>query len=331
MIRPKITVVVTGGTIDALGRDRLDLSAYQETGDHLTAMQLLARIPEVAEFAAIHLEDPPRVLGPRVSLDDVMAFTCKLQEYLDDPATAGLVVTRGTNTLEEFAYLAHLTLTTNKPVVFVGAMRPASGLGTDGDLNLLRAVQVAADEGAHGQGVLVVLNDRIYSARDVTKTATYRVDAFAGRDLGPLGFADADGRVVLYHSHMRGHTGATRFTADEAPLPRVDILVSYVGADGLLVDAAVAAGARGIVSAGMGAGFPTAKEMDALRRAQAGETVVAISSRVGSGRVTARPAVRQEGFIATDNLVPWKARILLALCLRHEMSIDAIQETFDSH
>src|SRR5262249_44024917 len=141
----------------------------------------------------------------------------------------GVVITHGTNTLEETAYFLTLSLKSDKPVVLVGAMRPASALSSDGYLNLLRGIQVAADPSSCGRGALVVLNDAIYAARDVTKTATYRVQTFQGRDLGPLGYADADNRVVFYHRPDRKHTVETEFDVRELQtLPRVDIVLSYV-------------------------------------------------------------------------------------------------------
>src|SRR5205085_11187690 len=176
-------------------------------------------------------------------------------------------------------------LKTDKPVVIVGSMRPSSALSADGYLNVLNAVRVAADPASAGMGVLVVLNDTIHSARDVTKTATYRVHTFQGRDLGPLGYADADGRVLFYHLPARKHTTQTEFDVRSLEdLPRVDVVVSYVGADGAMIDAVVAAGAQGIVSAGTGAGRPTPLEDEALARAHAHGVVVVQGTRVGSGR-----------------------------------------------
>jgi L-asparaginase len=329
---PTVGVMVTGGTIDALGVDPLDLAAYQEAGRSLSPDELLARVPEAERFAQVRLVDGPRVQGPNAGLEATIGMMRQLTATLGDDDLDGLVVTRGTNTLEEFAWLAHLTLATTKPLVFVGAMRPASGMSSDGDLNLVRGIQVAADPAARGQGVLVLLNDTIYSARDVTKGATYRVDAFSGRDLGPLGYADADGRVTLYHAHRRRHTQQSAFAVGSlGPVPRVDVVVSYLGADGVLIDAALAAGARGIVAAGMGAGFPTSAEMEALRRARDAGLVVCIATRVGSGRVVRRPILERERFVAADNLVPWKARLLLAVCLARGMPVDEIQAAFENY
>jgi L-asparaginase len=223
-------------------------------------------------------------------------------------------------------------LKTDRPVVVVGAMRPSSGLGADGYLNLLNAVRVAADPASAGNGVLVVLNDTIHGARDVTKTATYRVETFQGRDLGPLGYADGDGRIRFYHRPALRHTTSSAFEwSSITDLPRVDVVLSYVGADGTMVDAAVAAGAKGIVSAGTGAGRPTPEEEKALQRAHEHGVVICQGSRVGSGRAVRSPGLRKRGWVATDNLQPWKAKVLLALALTQTTDPDEIQELIEAH
>jgi L-asparaginase len=229
--------------------------------------------------------------------------------------------------MEETAYFLTLTVGTDKPVVLVGAMRPPSALGSDGALNLLRAVQVAVADVVRGLGVLVVMNDSIYAARDVTKTSTYRVDAFGAPDLGPLGYADADGRVVVYHRPTRS-SGAFNVEGIDH-LPRVDIVMSYVGADGVLTDAAVAAGARGIVSAGTGAGRVSPAEDDAFDRAIAQGVVVCQASRVGAGRVAHVPTMAARKLVAADNLQPWKAKVLLSLALTRTSDSREVQELFD--
>ncbi|HEX5396936.1 MAG TPA: asparaginase, partial [Candidatus Limnocylindria bacterium] len=313
---PKIAIVAATGTINAVGRDRLDLAAYQEVGTRIDPAELIARIPEARAVARLDLIPGAGFEGPSASLDDLVSFTRLINSAAQRRSVSGVVVSKGTNSLEEFAYAAHLSIHSSKPIVFVGAMRPASAVSADGDLNLLRAIQVAANSGARGHGVLILLNDTILSARDATKGATYRLHAFTGRDLGPLGFADADGQIAFSHRQLRRHTDRSLFDIDlMATMPRVDIVVSYLGADGALIEAAAKAGARGLVAAGMGAGFPTGAEMGALRRARDHGITVCIASRVGSGRVVARPALVKDGFIVADNLVPWKARILLAFAL----------------
>ncbi|MBX5492042.1 MAG: asparaginase [Chloroflexi bacterium] len=329
---PRIALFLTGGTIDSVGSDRLDLAWYNEAGQRLAPGELLGMVPEAEQVAAVTEVPFRRLSSHALQPADLIELGRAVAQLLASDAADGVVIAHGTNTLEETAYFLHLTVRTARPIVLVGAMRPASALSPDGPLNLLRALQVAASPAAHGRGVLVVLNDTIHSARDVTKTATYRVQTFADRDLGPLGYADADGRVVFYHSPMRRHTAQSEFDVTAlGDLPRVDIVLSYLGADGALVDAAVAAGAQGIVSAGTGAGRPTPAEEAALTRASARGVVVVQSSRVGSGRVVRSPGVRQRGWVAADNLVPWKARLLLQLGLTRTRDPDQLQRLFDEY
>jgi L-asparaginase len=234
--------------------------------------------------------------------------------------------------MEETAYFLNLTLRTDRPVVLTGAMRPASAISSDGDLNLLRAVQVAAAPEAVGKGVLVVLNDTIHAARDVTKSLTYRVQAFESRATGPLGYADSDGGVAFYRRPSRCHTVAVEFdVAGMSDLPRVGVVLSHAGVEGVVIDALTASGVRGIVHGGTGAGKYGPLEGEALHRALASGVVVVQATRVGAGRVLARSAVRAEGMVAADDLLPWKARILLMLGLTVTDDIDELQRMFNAY
>jgi L-asparaginase len=328
---PRVAAIFTGGTIDSVGADRLDLAWYIETGQRLDEGELIGRVPELHQIA--HVEEVPfrRLPSHALTPRDLLDLNRTVHDLLAT-RTDGVVITHGTNTLEETAYFLHLALKTDQPVVLVGAMRPSSALSADGYLNLLQGVRVAAAPHARGRGVMVVLNDAIYSARDVTKTATFRVQAFEGRDLGPLGYADADGRVVFYHAPARQHTTATEFDVRGLDdLPRVDVVLSYTGADATMIDAAVAAGAQGIVSAGTGAGRPTPAEEAALGRAHQQGVVIVQGTRVGSGRVVRSPALKKRGWLATDNLQPWKAKMLLALGLTITHDPDRLQQMFETY
>ena len=316
MTLARVAIVTTGGTIDSLGTDRLDLAAYLETGRRLEPGGLLAGIPELAGIADVR-EVPFRRLRAHAMTDvDLADLRDLVAGLLARGEADGVVVTHGTNTLEETAWLLHLTVPTDAPMVITGAMRPASAVSGDGPLNLVDAVRVAASPEARGLGMLVVLDDTIHGARDATKSNTLRVSAFESPMAGPLGSVDGDGRVVLRSRPARATSLRGRFAdVDLRVLPRVDVVVSFQGADGVLVDAAVAAGARGIVSAGTGAGYPTPGEVEALERAAAVGVVVCQATRVGSGRVPRVPSLVARGWIAADDLAPWKARILLRLAL----------------
>ena len=330
---PRIGLILTGGTIDSVGTDRLDLAWYIEAGKRLSDGELLGRIPELKDIAAME-EVPFRRLPSHALVDkDWLELLRTVHAIFDDNRTDGIVITHGTNTLEETAYFLNLTLKTDKPVVLVGSMRPSSAISADGSLNLVNAVKVAADPGSRGRGCLVVMNDTIYNARDVTKNSTYRVDAFQSRDMGPLGFADADGKIIYYHQPTRPHTDDTEFDVRAMThLPRVDVVLSYVGADATMIDAAVRAGARGIVSAATGAGRPTPAEDVAFDKAyKETGTLMCLCSRVASGRVVRSPGLIKRGFVAGDNLQPWKARILLSLALTKTSNADDIQRMFDTY
>jgi L-asparaginase len=325
MTLPRVAVVTTGGTIDSIGADRLDLTAYLESGIRLEPGALLAGIaPELATIADV-VEIPFRRLRAHAMTDDDLADLADgIRRLLDagngeavgQGAVDGVVVTHGTNTLEETAWLLQLVIATERPIVVTGAMRPASALSGDGPLNLANAVRVAASEHARRLGVLVVLDDTIHAARDATKSDTLRVHAFRDGAAGPLGWIDGDGRLTLAHLPARGWQLEGRFEGtDLRTLPRVDIVVTFQGADGALVDAAVAAGAKGIVSAGTGAGYPTDREVEALERASAAGVAVVQASRVGAGRVPPTPSLARRGWIAGGDLNPWKARIMLRLAL----------------
>src|SRR4029077_18179349 len=249
----------------------------------------------------------------------------------DDPNVAGFVIPHGTATLEETAFFLNLTLGINRPVVLVGAQRPASALGTDAGTNLVNALQVAGSAEARGKGVLVVLNNEIHPARDVVKTSTYRVQTFRSFDFGALGHVDGDG-VQFYRAPLKAHMPDTVFAKREfGALPRVDIVLSYAGADTALVDAAVGAGAKGIVSAGFAPGSPSPAQQEALVAAAKAGIVVVQCSRAASGRVAPRRRLKETGIVAGEDFSPQKARILLMLMLTTTKDVAEIQTAFQTY
>lgn len=333
MTLPRVTVVTTGGTIDSATEHRLQLAGYVELGLRLQPGELVAGIaPELASIADV-TELPFRRLKAHAITDpDLADLASEIRDRFADGRADGAVVTHGTNTLEETAWLLHLVVPGDHPIVVCGAMRPATALSADGPLNLVNAVRLAASAEARGLGAVVLLDDTIHGARSATKADTMRVSAFHDGAAGPLGWVDGDGRIVIAALPARGVGLKGAFAGvDLEALPRVDIVVSYQGADGALVDAAVAAGARGIVSAGTGAGYPTPGEEAALERATAAGVQVVQASRVGGGRVPPVPKVRARGWLAADDLNPWKARILLRLAIAAGTTEPtALQTLFDA-
>jgi L-asparaginase len=329
---PRIAVIGTGGTISSLGASSLDVLDYPDFGQKLSAAALLDRFPEtrlVADPAPVTVRQVGSTeIGPAEWLE-LRALIHRIAH--DEPATAGFVITHGTATLEETAFFLNLTLAVDRPVVLVGAQRPASALGTDAGMNLVNALRVAGSTAARGQGVLVLLNDEISAARDVVKTSTYRLQTFRSLDFGALGHVDGDG-VHFYRAPLGAHMPGGPFAGLDLkqPLPRVDIVYSYAGADGALVDAAVAAGARGLVSAGFAPGSPTRDQRAAFERAAKTGVVVVQCSRAASGRVAPRRRLRETGIIAGEDLSPQKARILLMLALTTTTEVAAIQQLFQS-
>lgn len=330
---PRVALIGTGGTISSLGRDSLDVWEYMDGGQKIGPGDLLARYPETARVATV-VPVPYKAVG---SSFIGPADWLRLTETIDDAARreaplTGAVITHGTATLEETAYFLNLAVRTDLTVVLVGAQRPASGLSSDAGMNLVGALRVAAAPEARGLGVLVVLNDEIQSAREVTKTSTLRLETFRSADLGMLGYADPDGRVAIYRRPTRRHAPDTEFDlSGRRDLPRVDIAYSYAGADGAAVDAFVAADARAIVSASLAPGMTTAAEQDALVRARRQGVVVVLSSRAGSGRVLPRAVLRERGWVVADNLLPQKARILAMLALTRTDDPAQVQRIFDEY
>ena len=327
--RSRVAIIGTGGTISSVGRDPLDLIEYPDTKMKLEADQLIEKFPivqEVADVVPIRFRAVGSTeIGPPEWLELLRLIHATARK---DPDIAGFVVTHGTATTEETAWFLNLTLKIAQPVVVVGAQRPSSGLGTDAGINLVNAVRTAASPAARGMGVLVVLNDEIQSAREVTKTSTLRQQTFRSPDFGILGHADADA-VVFYRQPLRRRAPDTEFDVEGVEaLPRVDVAYSYAGADGKAIEAFVAAGARGIVSAGFAPGSGTPAETAALEAAVAKRVTVVQSTRAGSGRVTQRANLTAKGFIAGDNLNPQKARILLMLALATTSDPEDIKRIF---
>jgi L-asparaginase len=330
--RPRIAFIGTGGTIASLGRGPFDIQDYATLGQVMDAQALLAHWPQLAEVAEILAVPfravPSTALGPPDWLELVRLCDSVMADH---PDTDGIVIGHGTATLEETAYFLSLTLKVSVPVVLVGAQRPSSGLSSDAGMNLANACRVAGDPRARGLGALVLLNDEVHAAREVTKTSTARLQAFRSPDFGCLAHADGDA-VAWYRRPLRRTAPDTEFDVRGlSALPRVDIVPCYAGADGAAVEAFLAAGAQGLVSAGFAPSFVTPALGEAMARAMAAGTPIAASTRAGSGRVFHTTRMREAGFLQADNLSPQKARILLMLGLTVTREHAVLQAMFEAY
>jgi len=331
--KPKVRIVATGGSIAGIGPNRLDSLLYAELGQKLSIQELLARIPETDTIAEVLGEDAVTVSSTAIGPSEWLFLARRINTlFANEPDLSGVVVTHGTATLEETAYFLHLTVKSSKPVVITGAMRPPTALGTDADRNLMDAIRVAASPASVGKGVLTVLNNQIHSARDVTKTNSFRLETFKPNELGFLGYVDYDDQVLFYRSPTRDHTISTEFSIDDyESLPRVDMVYSYAGSDGLLIDAVRQNGTKGLVIVGYGGGSLSPTVTNATVQAIEDGISVVLATRSNSGRVIMTPKKEEQGFIVCDNLLPQKARILLMLALTRTNDRSEIQNMFYRH
>ncbi len=322
---PRVRLMTTGGTIS------------NQAGGRLSPDELAALVPDLGRLVAAETEAFANIPSNALTLDQWVRLARRIDEvFAGDPGLAGIVVTSGTDTLEELAFFLHLTVRHARPVVVVGAMRRPESLGYDGAANLRQAFRAAADAGSRGRGVLVVLNGAINSAREVTKTDATDLHAFETRGYGVLGIVARDG-VVYYRRVERRHTLTSEFDVSRADrLPRVDIVMAYQGASGDLIRAAVDGGADGIVMAAAGAGSTSPGQREAIAYAYARGVFVVMTTRTGRGRVAPpRPARPGDGAprrrISGEDLAPVKARILLMLALGETRDAADLQRIFGEY
>ena len=309
-------------------------------------------MPGIERYARPEFEQFSNLASGQLTLDQWLALSKRINElFKSDSNLAGIVVTSGTDTLEELAYFLDLTVRTEKPVVVVGSMRNPSTLGYEGAANLLEGFRVAASPAARNKGALVVLNDEINSAREATKTDALRLETFQTRGYGVLGVVDSD-RVVFYRDVVKRHTSQSEFDlSGVAKLPRVDVIMVYQGADGDLIKAAADAGARGIVIAGAGAGATSGTQQEAMAYAAKKGVIVVTTTRTGSGRIAPRrgnPGAGGRGaapvadpdaltpdehrrLVAGEDLAPVKARVLLMVALTRTQDPNEIQRIFSEY
>ena len=311
---PKITLFALGGTISAHHPDRLELCNYR-TG-HYSAADFLTAVPELSRLADIALEQLDNVTSTAIDANHWFTLKERIEQCLVEQDA--VVISQGTNTLEETAFFLHLTLNTNKPVIVTGAQKPLSALGSDVYFNLLNSFYVATSPQAAGQGVLVVMNDKIFSAQDVSKTHTYHLESFQALNSGPLGRIEANHQVHFMQRTASKHTTHSPFNTVSAPtqLPYIPIIYSHAGADQQLIEALLAhTQLDGLVVAGTGAGRCSPLEEDAIKQVRARGIPVVMTSRVGAGGVVPIEYYDELGLITLGDLSPQKARIWLLLTL----------------
>src|SRR5215471_16690192 len=328
--KPNIVILATGGTIAGAAATGTQ-SGYKSGAVTIDAM--IAAVPTIRDMANVKGEQISNVGSQDMSLDIMLTLAKRINQLLATPEVDGIVVTHGTDTMEETAFFLNLVVKSDKPVVMVGSMRPSTAVSADGPLNLYNAVGVAVDPNAKGRGVLVVMNDWIQAAHSLTKTSTTAVQTFMSTLRGLVGTATY-GKNDFYNSPTWKHTSASEFdVSGVSKLPRVDVVFACADMPPDLIDASVANGAKGIVIAGVGNGNMNKASLDAAANAVKKGVLVVLSSRVPTGNVGRNVEVNDDemGFIASDELNPQKARILLSLALLKNKSKAEIQNLFYSY
>lgn len=330
MSLPTIAILATGGTIAGSADDAGSAARYRAGAvpiDQLLAASKLG----LERLANVRAEQVAQIDSKDLTFDVWEKLVARIRYWIDVEHVDGVVITHGTDTLEETAMLLHLTQQTDTPIVLTAAMRPSTSLSADGPLNLLNAVRLAASPSARGRGVLVALNQRVHAARDVQKGHTYAVEAFVSPDTGPLGFV-LDAQVQFQRAAQRAAATDVLPMPPAGQWPWVEVVASYAQPDARLVDALVAAGVKGLVVAATGAGSIHANLEAALNRASQQGVFVLRSTRTGAGVVPAQPG--GERWASSGSLNPYKARVLLTLLLasgRAQAEVASLQQVIDRY
>ncbi len=330
--KPRVRLLSLGGTISGTAKERLNVTDYG--APRLSPEQWIADLPDLALYARVTPEDlrlpaAPDGTAPTSDTAHWLRVAKRLQEIATDDTIDGVVITHGTNIMVETGYFLGLIVNIKKPVVMVGSQRPWTALSGDGPLNMVNAVRVAASPAAAGKGVLHAMNQNIYPIRDVSKLSAYRMHTFQGVDYGVIGVADPD-VVKFYTESTRRHTHKSEFNIARLPatLPDVEVMYAYHQTPGYIVDAMVAAGVKGIVVDGTGAGSIPGSMTEAIKKAQAAGVVIVATARTRGGRVQETPRRTEAKVVPGDNLPPEKARILLQFALTQTTDIPTISRMF---
>ncbi|EFU9819888.1 type II asparaginase, partial [Campylobacter jejuni] len=311
--KSRIAILGTGGTIAGFIDSTIATTGY--TAGAIDIDVLIKAVPQIRDLADISWEQIANIDSSNMC-DEIWLRLAKKIAKLFAEGIDGVVITHGTDTMEETAYFLNLTIKSDKPVVLVGAMRPSTAISADGPKNLYNAVALVANKEAKNKGVMVAINDKILSARGVVKTHSLNVDAFSSPDFGDLGYI-VDGKVFFYNNVTKAHTKNAPFDVSKlTSLPKVDILYSYSNdGSGVAAKALFEHGTKGIVVAGSGAGSIHKNQKDVLKELLKKGLKVVVSSRVVAGCVAVSDSDEKLGFISAEDLNPQKARVLLMLAL----------------
>lgn len=324
-----VKIIATGGTIAGSATSNTDTTGYQPGA--LGVETLIKAVPELEQVANVSGEQIANIGSNNMDNKTLLKLAKRINDLLKSKDVDGIVVTHGTDTLEETAYFLNLVVKSNKPVVIVGSMRPATAISADGPLNLYNAVKIAASKDAKNKGVLISLNDRIGSARYITKTNTTMTDTFQSEEQGYLG-AIAGNKIFFYNEPTRKHTIKSVFDVSKLDkLPQVDIIYSYQNDSRYFYDASVKAGAKGIIIAGEGNGLTSDTAFEGAKDAVKKGVIITRSSRVGNGIVTREKIDDENNFVTADSLNPQKARILTMLALTKTDDPKEIQQFFNEY
>jgi L-asparaginase len=322
---PRVIILATGGTIAGSGESATK-AAY--TAGKVPIDELLSAVPQIHDLGKITGEQIASIGSQDMNVVTWLKLSKRINEIFKNNEADAVVVTHGTDTQEETAYFLDLTVMSDKPVVIVGAMRPSTAMSQDGNRNLLDAVMVAADSKSQGKGVIVAMDEKIFDARDVTKTSTTNIETFQSRNFGPIGLI-YDGKVNYYYQSLKNPS--KKFDVTKlSTLPQVEIVYGYADASPITVTCLASSGTKGLVYAGMGNGNFGEPVGKALAEASKKGITVCRAGRAGSGRITLDNEVKDAelGFVVADDLNPQKARVLLMLSLTETSDSAKIQKNF---
>jgi glutamin-(asparagin-)ase len=324
---PNVVILATGGTIAGAGASAVNSATYAAA--KVGVEKLIAGLPELSKVANVRGEQVFQVASESLTNDNLLTLAKRVSALSKQPDVDGIVITHGTDTLEETAYFLTLTVHTNKPIVVVGSMRPGTALSADGALNLYDAVNVAGSKDAMGKGVLVTMNDNIDSGRDVSKNVNIKTNAFSSQ-WGPLGMI-VEGKNYWFRAPVKRHTMNSEFNIDSiSALPPVEIAMGYEGVSSIAIDAIAKSGAKALIHGGTGNGSVADRIVPNLQKARADGVIVIRSSRVPDGfviRNAEQPDDKYDWVVAHD-LRPQKARILAMVALTKTSDTKELQRIF---